>query len=199
LLFSLRSEALAMTPALDEWLLGLRRNVPVAQIDLGPLSFEDTVQLLQALGPKSPSVPESEEVARWIFTETRGQPFYIVETLRTLLERGASASPRGKEATWTMDLFHPPEQSATRAVLPPSVRQIIQVRLAPLPQTARDLLAAASVLGQGFTFELLCDVGRLTEDEALPALDSVVRGNLLHETHETERLSGGGEYVFAHD
>jgi hypothetical protein len=39
----------------------------VAQIDLGPLSFEDTVQLLQALGPESPA-PESEAFARWIFT-----------------------------------------------------------------------------------------------------------------------------------
>ena len=199
LLFSLRAEALATTPAIDEWLLGLRRDVPVAQIDLGPLSFEDTVQLLQALEPESPPAAESEEFARWIFTETRGQPFYIVETVRTLLERGASASPPGAEATWTKDLLHPPERSATRSVLPPSVRQIIQARLAPLPQAARDLLAAASILGQGFTFELLCEVGRLTEDEALPALDAVVRGNLLHETGETERQSGDGQYIFAHD
>src|SRR5918997_1337112 len=107
LLFSLRSEALAMTPALDEWFLGLRRNVPVAQIDLGPLSFEDTLQLLQALGPESPLAPEGEDFARWIFTETRGQPFYIVETLRTLLERGALTAPQGADATWTRDILHP--------------------------------------------------------------------------------------------
>ena len=199
LLFSLRSEALATTPALDEWLSGLRRDVPVAQIDLGPLSFEDTLELLQALGPEPPLAPDGEDFARWIFTETRGQPFYIVETLRTLLERGALASPHGEDATGTMDILHPPERSPSRAVLPPSVRQIIQARLAPLPQAARDLLAAASVLGQGFTFELLCEVGRLTEDEALPALDSVVRSNLLHEIGQTERQSGDGQYIFAHD
>ena len=62
LLFSLRSEALATTPALDEWLSGLRRDIPVARIDLGPLSFEDTVQLLQALGPESPLAPEGEDI-----------------------------------------------------------------------------------------------------------------------------------------
>src|SRR5918998_2815771 len=196
LLFSLRAEALAMTPAIEEWLLGLRRDVPVAQIDLGPLSFEDTLQLLQTLGPELPLAADGEEFARWIFTETRGQPFYIVETLRTLLERGALPAPDHEEATWSMDILHPPEWSTSRAVLPPSVRQIIQARLAPLPAAARDLLAAASVLGQGFTFELLCEVGRLTEDQALPALDTVVRGNLLHETGETERQPGGGEYVF---
>jgi DNA-binding SARP family transcriptional activator len=199
LLFSLRSEALATTPGLDEWLSGLRRDVPVAQVDLGPLSFEDTLELLQALGPEPPLAPDGEDFARWIFTETRGQPFYIVETLRALLERGALASPDGEDATSTMDTFHPPKQSTSRGVLPPSVRQIIQARLAPLPQTARDLLAAASVLGQGFTFELLCNVGRLTEDEALPALDSVVRSNLLHEIGQSERQSGGGQYIFAHD
>ena len=199
LLFCLRSEVLATTPALDEWLFGLRRDVPVAQIDLGPLRFEDTVQLLQALGPE-PSVPaDGEAFARWIFTETRGQPFYIVETLRTLLEGGALAAPHDEEATWTMDILRPPARNTSRAALPPSVRQIIQARLAPLPQAARDLLAAASVLGQGFTFELLCDVGRLTEDEALPALDSVVRSNLIHELGQTEPQSGDGQYTFAHD
>src|SRR5215208_469369 len=184
LLFSLRSEALATTPALDEWLSGLRRDVPMRQIDLGPLSFEDTMQLLLALGPEPPLAPDGveEEFARWIFTETRGQPFYIVETLRTLRECGALASPHGADATSMMDILHPAKQSPSRAVLPPSVRQIIQARLAPLPQAARDLLVAASVLGQGFTFELLCDVGRLTEHDALPALDAVVRGNLLYET-----------------
>src|SRR4028118_1211871 len=98
-----------------------------------------------------------------------------------------------------MDLLHPSEPSASRAVLPPSVRQIIQARLAPLPPAARDLLAAASVLGQGFTFELLCEVGRLTEDEALPALDAVVRSNVLHEIGPTESQSGDGRYIFAHD
>jgi len=171
------------------------------QIDLGPLSFEDTMQLLLALGPEPPLAPdgEEEEFARWIFTETRGQPFYIVETLRTLRECGALASPHGADATSMMDILHPAKQSPSRAVLPPSVRQIIQARLAPLPQAARDLLVAASVLGQGFTFELLCDVGRLTEDEALPALDSVVRSNLLHEIGQTERQSGDGQYIFAHD
>jgi tetratricopeptide (TPR) repeat protein len=122
-----------------------------------------------------------------------------VETLRTLLERVGLSSPHGEEVTWSMDLLHPPEWSATRAVLPPSVRQIIQARLTPLPQAARDLLAAASVLGQGFTFELLCDVGRLTEHDALPALDAVVRGNLLYETGGPERQSGDGQYVFGHD
>jgi DNA-binding SARP family transcriptional activator len=198
LLFSLRSEALATIPALDEWLSGLRRDVPVAQIHLGPLSFEDTLELLQALGQEPPLAPDGEDFARWIFTETHGQPFYIVETLRTLLERGTLASPHGEDAT-TMDILHPPEQGTSRAVLPPSVRQIIQTRLAPLPQAARDLLAAASVLGQGFTFELLCDVGRLTEDEALPALDSVVRSNLLNEIGQIERQSEDGQYIFAHD
>ena len=199
LLFCLRSEALATTPAFDEWLLGLLRDVAVAQIDLGPLSFEDTLLLLQALGPEPPLAPDGEEFARWIFTETRGQPFYIVETLRALFERGMLASPYCENATWVTDTVSAPEWSESRAVLPLGVRQIIQARIAPLPHAARDLLAAASVLGQGFTFELLCEVGRLTEDEALPALDAVVRGNLLHEIGHTEGQSGDGQYIFAHD
>jgi tetratricopeptide (TPR) repeat protein len=42
-------------------------------------------------------------------------------------------------------------------------------------------------------------VGRLTEDEGLPALDATLRGNLLYEIGEPERQSGSGQYGFAHD
>jgi DNA-binding SARP family transcriptional activator len=199
LLCCLRSEALATTPVLDEWLLGLRRDLAVTRIDLGPLTFEDTVQLMQGLTTALDSVPEVTAFARWIFAETSGQPFYVVETLRMLLEHPELRRRHADVETSALDIVHVPERGRADAVLPPSVRQIIQTRLAPLPQTARDLLAAAGILGQRFSFELLCHVARLTENEALPALDMVLRSHLLREIDETEAPTGEGQYIFAHD
>ena len=43
------------------------------------------------------------------------------------------------------------------------------------------LIAAADVLGQGFTFEQLCRVADIAEGDGLLGLDEVLRGRLLRE------------------
>ncbi len=195
LLFCLRTEALATTPALADWLLSLRRDLEVAVFDLGPLTIDDTRRLLLGLGAGPTLTPETEQFARWIFAETSGQPFYVVETLRALHERGVLIARRNEDGTRVFEVLAAPDQG----LLPAGVRRIIQDRLAPLASTARELLTAAAVLGQGFGFDLLCRVGRLADDDALPALDAVLQGRLLRETVDGEGRSGDGRYVFAHD
>ena len=197
LLFGLRAEALT-TAELGEWLVGLHRDVAGTDLDLGPLTFEDTLALLGST-PASPPAAEIEDFARWLFAETSGQPFFLVETLRALLEQGALAPRRREDGNWAIDVVRGPNQGERQAFLPPSVRQIIQARLARLTSTGRDLLAAASILGQGFSFEMLCRVGHLTEDDALPALDEVLRSHLLREARDGVGGSGEGRYVFGHD
>jgi tetratricopeptide (TPR) repeat protein len=64
---------------------------------------------------------------------------------------------------------------------------------------ARELLAAGSVLGQGFTFDQLCRVGGLKEDEALLATDEVLRVHLVREAGTGDGRSTAGAYMFAHD
>lgn len=191
LLLCLRSEALATTPVLDEWLLALRRDLTVTRLDLGPLTFDDTLQLLQGLEPGPPPTPELEAFARWLFAETGGQPLFVIETLKALLERGALAPSRPEAGGWGIDLVRTPDQGQHHGVVAPGVRQTILARLAPLDPTARDLLVAAAVLAQEFGFDLLCRVGHLSDDDALLALDQVLRAQVLRET--------GGRYVFAHD
>jgi DNA-binding SARP family transcriptional activator len=188
LLVCVRAEALAASPALADWLLALDRDLGLARIDLGPLSYAETLQMVRELAPERAAEGGIEPLARWLFAETAGQPFYLAETLRMLRERGRLAALLAPGGDGPESLGREDQG----ALLPPSVRQIIQIRLAPLPPTGRELLAAAAVLGQGFTFDLLCRVGKLTEEEALPALDAVLRGHLLRET-------GAGEYLFAHD
>ena len=52
LLLTMRAEALAEGPALGDWLTGLRRGVPLTEIDLGPLAYEDTLRLVQEFGAR---------------------------------------------------------------------------------------------------------------------------------------------------
>src|SRR5215470_13170189 len=88
LIFSLRSEALEITQELAEWLSGLGRDLPVTHLALDPLTPEETVQLIRSLAPEEVSGPsegrDAEWFGRWLYAETGGQPFFIMETLKTL-------------------------------------------------------------------------------------------------------------------
>ncbi|HEY8600448.1 MAG TPA: AAA family ATPase, partial [Thermomicrobiales bacterium] len=206
LLLSVRAEALADTPLIDEWLLGLRRDLAPTELDLGPLTAQDTLQLVQGFGARSGLVgttptadPDLERIARWLFSETSGQPFFAVETIRALLERGTLALRVRDGGGWEVAAHvETRDLAALGTILPPGVREVVRARLARLPHPARELLAAAAVLGQGFTFDQLCRVADLDEDEALSATDVVVRAHLLREA-AVDSEGVVGTYAFTHD
>src|ERR1043165_979863 len=87
--------------------------------------------------------------ARWLFDETGGQPFFVAETLKALLERGALVSKPLANGGWMLGLQPGVLQDATQqAFVAPGVRAMLQSRLARLSPAAGTLLAAAAVLGQ---------------------------------------------------
>jgi DNA-binding SARP family transcriptional activator len=192
-LLSVRSEALAETPALGDWLAGLRRGTGSVDVALGPLSLADTLHLLKRMGGVGREVPHPPDdaaagldgFARWLFAETGGQPFFLTEMLRALVERGV------------LDLAAVVgEPTGLRGFLPPGVREVVGARLARLSTDTRALLSAGAVLGQGFTFEQLCQVADVPESVALPGIDEVIRAHLLRESHAEGQP---GAYGFTHD
>ncbi len=205
LLLTLRLEERAMPPGLTEWRTGMERAAPLIHLLPGPLSAEDILRLLQAFsgkGDKDGGQSSSlERFGQWLFAETEGQPFYLMETLKVLLERGALAFHPNEDGGWTIDFTAAMEhEMVVRGFFPPSVREVICTRLDRLTPNAFALLVAGAVLGQGITFERLCQVADLTEQDGLSALDEVLHSHLLHE-HELERQSRpmtDGRYVFAH-
>jgi len=206
LLLGMRSEALAEAPALDEWLMGLRRDLVVTLIDLHPLTAPDTLELVQGFGtgprrsrPSQPGETELERVGSWLFAETGGQPFFAVEMIRELVDRGALTLRVGDTGEWEIDpRAGVVDLAALGTVLPPGVREVIRTRLARLDRNAREFLTAAAVIGDAFTFDQVCQVAGLSEDEALPATDTIVRAHLLREV-DPHRAGSLGAYVFTHD
>src|SRR3989441_1934496 len=192
-----------MPPGLAEWRTGMERAVALTRLQLGPLTAEDILRLLQAFGGKDGGrSADLERFGQWLFTETEGQPFYLMETLKVLLERGALTSRPNEDGGWTIDFMAAMEhEMVVRGFFPPSVREVICARLDRLPPNAFALLVAGAVLGQAITFEQLSQVADLAEHDGLSALDAVLHSHLLH---ESEREGGGrgrvtdGRYVFAH-
>ena len=195
LLVSLRSEALhPMTQppqaGLSEWLGQVGRELAPYHLELEPLGKADTVPMILSI-----LSPPAADFAEWVFHETRGQPFYLMETLKDLLERGALHPKRRARGTWAFEVDA--EHDLGEAVrVPSTVRAVIRSRLDRLSPTAFSLLAASAVLEQRITFERLCAVSNVAEDMGLPALDELVSSRLLLEVAQPGTASA---YVFAND
>ncbi|MPZ91537.1 MAG: AAA family ATPase [Actinobacteria bacterium] len=115
---------------------------------------------------------------------TDGNPFYIEELLRHLIDTGA-LDPSG-------DLW-PDSESLEEAGIPHSVRVIIRRRLLRLSDSASDVLAQGSVLGRQFDFHMLGGLAGM-EEELIPVVEEAVSAGLLIE----KKTTWAANYAFSH-
>jgi predicted ATPase/DNA-binding SARP family transcriptional activator len=186
LLLSLRTSAFGAHTALAAWLPALQRDVALTRLVLGPLTADATTQLVRALAGATANAerriadPAIDRFGQWLYAETAGQPFYILETIKSLIERRVLGLRRGTHRPWVLDIAAGAlDDISARSFLPPGIREVIRARLAQLAPAAFGLLAAGAVLGHGFTFEQLCRVAAIEEEAALPALDELLAGQLI--------------------
>jgi DNA-binding SARP family transcriptional activator len=175
LVFTVRAEALGNSN-LQAWLTGLSREWQAVTLMLEGLSAEDTARLIENTGGANP------EFSSWLYRETGGQPLFISETLKSLAERGLIAPQAG---AWRVQPAMPTQTTA------PGIRSVLQARFTRLSDQARELLEAGAVLGQDFEFNVAQQVTQLEEDQALKALDELLRSRLV--------LEASANYVFSHD
>ncbi|MEW5873459.1 MAG: AAA family ATPase [Chloroflexota bacterium] len=199
LLASLRSEALhpmtqpqqASGPmGLIQWLARVGRELTPVHLELEPLGESETVQMVLSI-----LSPPAADFAQWLYAETHGQPFYLVETLKDLLERRVLQPKRRADGQWSfaVDAEHDLGQAVR---VPSTVHAVIRSRLNRLSPNAFSLLAGGAVLEQRITFERLCAVSNVTEDLALPALDELISSRLLLEAAQEGEASA---YTFTND
>jgi predicted ATPase/DNA-binding SARP family transcriptional activator len=195
LLLTIRSEALATTSALGEWLLALGRDVSLTRLALGPISADEMQELVETLTGIQDRRDIFASFAEWLFTETAGQPFYISEMIKALIEQGMLQSRRDEQGIWVVDWQVGAQPAvALQGLIPPGVREVIVTRLQRLSPGATALLTAAAVIGRDCSFERLCRVAGISDGEGLPSLDELLAGRLLLETADLIH-----PYTFAHD
>lgn len=209
LLLCLRAEDLAANSSLTHWLAGLGRDLPLTRLTLKPLTAEDTLKLVHYLstGQNWPSAtphpsPNLDQFTRWLFTETGGQPFYMMETLKVMVERDLLKLRLNEAGLWTIDVGTALAETAALSglnIIPPGIREVLRSRLERLSPLTVELLVAGAVLGHRFTFEHLCQVGGLEENAGLPALEEALANHLLQEEPGEVSYSPGRPYVFTHD
>ncbi len=198
-LASLRSDALhPMTqprPAgspqgLSQWLERMARELTPVHIELEPLGENETIQMMLSI-----LSPPDADFAQWLYHETHGQPFYLIETLKDLLERSVLHPKRLAAGQWSF--FVDSNHNLGHALrVPSTVQAVIRSRLNRLSPNAFSLLAGGAVLEHQITFERMCAISGLSEDLALPALDELISGRLLLETAQPAVVSA---YTFTND
>ena len=147
---------------------------------LAPLDAEATLELVQRV--VATETGDARELADVVYQRTRGNPFFVEETLKALLEGPAT---RSREAS---------ADDLRSLELPRTIRDAVLARLAALSPDARRLADLAAVIGARASHDALAFVSGLDDELLLSALDELRRRRVL-----TERSDAGSiVYDFSH-
>lgn len=157
----------------------MRRHSLLTGLHLRGLGEAEVRQMVESL--VADQVSEPAGLAHLLHEETGGNPLFVGEVIRHLIESGLIATYEGLGAG----------RSATRLMLPDSVREVIEQRLGRLSPAAARVLQATAVAEEPVTF---CVLRALALDAAgvERALDEVLQAQLIREL-------GDGTFVSAHD
>jgi class 3 adenylate cyclase/tetratricopeptide (TPR) repeat protein len=153
-----------------------------AQIRLDPLPPGSAEELLQALLGGDPSLAP---LKRLLIERTEGNPFFLEESVRTLVEDKVLAGERGA---------HRLARALPAAQVPDSVQAVLAARIDRLPPEDKRLLQSASVIGRVVPFALLAAIAGLPEDALRQSLARLHAAEFLYETTLFPDL----EYAFKH-
>jgi len=155
----------------------LVESLSLQRISLGPLDTAAVGELLAAhLGGKR----LDQEVVTRLAETANGNPFAVVEYLRSLLDRGML---RPAADRWVVDTtrFH-------ELALPKDVIQLLLDRIATLSADAARTLRVAAVVGLEFDEPLLEQATSGTPERVARALGEALRANLIERTDRGYRI-----------
>jgi tetratricopeptide (TPR) repeat protein len=156
-----------------------------SQLRLDSLPAASAAELLAALlGPDSGLAPLTQMLVK------RGNPFFLEETVRTLVETGALDGPRG-----AYRLTRPVEALQ----VPATVQTILAARIDRLPAEEKRLLQAASVIGKDVPYALLAAIAEQPEEALRRGLAHLQEAEFLYETQLFPDLEFAFKHALTHD
>lgn len=166
--------------ALNEVLLDLNRERLATRIKLNPLTRERTRDMLGVMLAED----VTPDLLDGIFGETEGNPFFVEEVCKGLIESGKLSYAAGR---WN-------QPSLEEIEIPQSVRLAIQARVGRLPAAAQEALTLAALIGREFDFETLLRSGDQGEDILIQSLEAAAHAQLI----EAVKGRGTESYSFVH-
>jgi DNA-binding SARP family transcriptional activator len=191
LVMTYREAELDTATGLNELLLDLNRERLATNLPLTRLNREQTHDLLTAMLASGGEI--SPEFLDGIYRETEGNPFFIEEMCKALIDAGKLYFAGGYWRRMDMAAID----------LPHTVKGAILARVEKLAAPVQETLRLAAVLGREFDFDTLQATSeqvpatpseRQTEEMLITALEQAERAQLISEVRRTGRLA----FTFAH-
>jgi class 3 adenylate cyclase/predicted ATPase len=152
------------------------------QLRIDPLPPESVDELLEVLVGRD---AELAPLKRLLVERTEGNPFFLEESVRALVETKALVGERGA--------YHLGKMAQTLQI-PATAQTILAARIDRLSPEDKRLLQAASVIGKDVPFALLRAVAEGSEEELRSGLSHLQAAEFLYEA----RLFPDLEYTFKH-
>lgn len=174
------ARTLLLVTCRPEYQPGWDGKLHYSEMRLSALSTERAGQLLDALLGDDPALdPLKQRLAEL------GNPFFLEEAIRTLVETKALEGPRGQYR-----LTRPVEAIQ----VPATVQATLAARIDRLPAEEKHLLQVASVVGTEVPVGLLQAVAELRTETLQESLAYLHRGEFLDQSEPPQAL----EYTFRH-
>jgi class 3 adenylate cyclase/tetratricopeptide (TPR) repeat protein len=152
------------------------------QLRLNPLPPESAEAFLQALLGDDPSL---EPLKKLLIERTEGNPFFLEESVRTLVEANMFV---GEPGAYRL------AQELPTIQVPPTVQAVLAARIDRLSPEDKRLLQTAAVIGTEVPFPLLQGIAELSEEILHRGLAHLQAAEFLYET----RLFPEHVYTFKH-
>ena len=149
---------------------------------LSPLTEADVDDMVHQVFGADRSV--TRHFSAMLYESTRGNPFFVDETLKALVESGALSQRDGRWTGWEMEAFR----------LPSTIRDVVKTRIDRLSVNSRTLANLAAVIGTRAPHDTLAKVSGLSENEVIAAIDELLAHRVLAETGDVDSIY----YDFTH-
>jgi predicted ATPase/class 3 adenylate cyclase len=157
------------------------------ELKLDPLSTDGSEALLEALVGRDPSL---QPLKRLLIERTAGIPFFLEETVRTLVETRGLLGERG-----AYRLAEP----VGSVQVPATVQAILAARIDRLLPGDKQLLQAAAVIGKDVPYVLLDAIAELPQEALHAGIARLQAAELLHEISIPPQAKYTFEHALTHE
>ena len=161
---------------------GWGRKTFYRNLRIDPLPSESAAELLVGLLGADAQL---EPLRALLIERTEGNPFFIEESVRTLVETNVLQGERGQYRL---------ARSLASVQVPSRVQSVIAARIDRLPPEHKQLLQMGAVIGKDVPYALLRAISGTSESELQIGLNHLQSGEFLYETALFPDL----EYTFKH-
>ncbi len=161
------------------------KGLPNTFVYLEPLSSDESKSLVEVILQRIQNL--SSELINLITANADGNPFYVEELIKMLVEDNVISTEN-----WTVntELF-------TKEKVPSTLTGVLQARLDSLSVSERNFLQLASVIGRAFWDKVIKDISIENPDKVLELLSLAESHDLVHKM-SFSTFSGASEYLFKH-